>query len=262
MFKGKTLIGFIMFVLILSACSLQGTPAGTDATAPPVDDPAPPDMDPTPTATLTLIPTGTDAAPIVSVSMDTNCRNGQGAAFDYIGALMVGETAEVLARDTSGHYLYIRNPDGDGYCWIWDEYATILGDILPLPVYTPMPTPTPAPEFSVVYKNFEQCIDLYWIELTVVNTGALTWESYQLYTENTSLNTHDTTDEYRFADCEACGCEYVDEALTPGETGTVLSGLFLHHPPHGESFYAELMLCTQDGLGGKCLTHVLTFTVP
>ncbi len=262
MFKGKTLIGFIMFVLILSACSLQGIPAGTEATAPPADDPAPPDGDATPTATLTLVTTGTDAAPIVSVSMDTNCRTGQGAAFDYVGALMVGETAEVLARDTSGHFLYIRNPDGDGYCWIWDEYATILGEVLNLPAYTPMPTPTPMPAFSAVFKNIEQCVTWYNVELEVTNTGEVTWESYQLYLENTSLSLDDTISDDRFADCYACGCDYVDLSLAPGVTGTLGSRPFMDHVPHGESFYAELMLCTQNGLAGQCLTQVLTFTVP
>lgn len=99
------------------------------------------------TATDTPVPlptaTSTPSAPMVSVSVDTNCRVGPGNVYDYRGALLVGETAEVLALDPSGRFYYIPNPDANGYCWVWAEYATVVGSTAALPVYTPPPTPTP-----------------------------------------------------------------------------------------------------------------------
>ncbi|MGH8244977.1 MAG: hypothetical protein ACREUU_00935, partial [Gammaproteobacteria bacterium] len=66
------------------------TPKLTFTPQPPTD---------TPTVTLTLTPffTPTPLVPLISVSVNTNCRNGPGKAYSPEGALLVGETAEVLA---------------------------------------------------------------------------------------------------------------------------------------------------------------------
>src|SRR5512135_1880635 len=61
-----------------------------------------------PAATPTRVPP-TSVAPLISVSVDTNCRRGPGQVYDYLGGLMVGETAQILARDPSGLYWYIQN---------------------------------------------------------------------------------------------------------------------------------------------------------
>lgn len=107
--------------------------AVTAAPAEPSETPAPPTMAAPPN-------------PIISVSVDTNCRTGPGQIYDYVGALLVGEEAEVTAREATGRFWYIRNPDGIAdFCWVWDEYATILGDTSSLPVLAPPPTPTPVP---------------------------------------------------------------------------------------------------------------------
>jgi uncharacterized protein YgiM (DUF1202 family) len=79
----------------------------------------------TPTETLTPTPvfTSTPLIPQISVSEPTNCRVGPGKVYDRVGALLVGEVAEVVGRDPVGNYWYIRNPDSNGYCWLWGEYA-------------------------------------------------------------------------------------------------------------------------------------------
>jgi uncharacterized protein YgiM (DUF1202 family) len=99
---------------------------------------------PTPTFTLTL------AAPMVSVSMDTNCRTGPGNVYDLIGGLKIGETAAVVGRDAYNQYWIIKNPDNLGTCWIWGKYATVAGDTSKLPVIAAPPTPTPVPAVTNV----------------------------------------------------------------------------------------------------------------
>jgi hypothetical protein len=81
---------------------------------------------------------------MVSVSVDTNCRTGPGKIYDYIGALIVGETAEVVGQSMDGQYWIIKNPDQPGECWLWGYYATVEGPVAGLPKYTPPPTPTPS----------------------------------------------------------------------------------------------------------------------
>ena len=88
--------------------------------------PLPPTNTPTPTLSPTPIFTFTPLTPQISVSVATNCRAGPGKAYDRVGALLVGEFAQVVGRNPTGNYWYIRNPDSStGFCWVWGEYATL-----------------------------------------------------------------------------------------------------------------------------------------
>jgi hypothetical protein len=113
-------------------------PAEEETKAPSEETPQP---SLTPTATITLTPT--QDKPMVSVSVDTNCRTGPGKIYDWIGGLLVGEKAEVVGVSTDGQYWIIKNPDQNGECWLWGNYATVTGPTAELPKYTPPPTPTP-----------------------------------------------------------------------------------------------------------------------
>jgi uncharacterized protein YgiM (DUF1202 family) len=86
---------------------------------------------PSPTATITLTPTS--SVPMVTVSVNTNCRAGPGVVYDLVGALLVGEQAVVVGKYTAGNYWIINNPDGSGTCWLWGQYATVTGNTLGLP---------------------------------------------------------------------------------------------------------------------------------
>ena len=99
------------------------------------------------TPSLTPLPTltATPPFPMVSVTMDTNCRSGPGKVYDMIGALPVGKSAEVVGRDAYNQYWIIQNPNNPGTCWLWGQYATVTGDTSQLPVIAAPPTPTPLP---------------------------------------------------------------------------------------------------------------------
>ena len=116
-----------MQALAVTLESLQTTPT---LAVPPTETTQPsqtpePSVSSTPTITLTPTP----AAPMVSVSLDTNCRFGPHLVYDYRGALLKGETVEVVGRHSSQAWVLINNPDGDGTCWITTAYATIQGDV-------------------------------------------------------------------------------------------------------------------------------------
>ena len=127
-----------------------GVSSEVDSPAPSEDEtPAPPDQSAsiTPTPTITLTPTL--SVPMVTVSVNTNCRTGPGKVYDWLGALLVGEQAEVMARSADGQYWVIRNPDNNGgLCWLWGNYATVEGPIVNLPVWDPPPTPTPTHDWD------------------------------------------------------------------------------------------------------------------
>lgn len=115
--------------------SSGGDSSGGDNSAP-TDTPLPQE---TPQPTLTP----TSNTPTISVSVDTNCRQGPGNVYFQTGALLVGEITEVLGRLSNNQFVLVRNPDGGADCWLWMQYATISGDLNALPVMTPPPTPTP-----------------------------------------------------------------------------------------------------------------------
>jgi uncharacterized protein YgiM (DUF1202 family) len=82
----------------------------------------------------------------VLVSVDTNCRSGPGAGYSYLGALLVGEVAEVVGRNQESTYWIINNPDQPGgTCWLWGQYASVSGNIYGLPVYSAPGWTTPVP---------------------------------------------------------------------------------------------------------------------
>lgn len=114
-----------------------GDPAAVASDTPSSSAPVVTDTPAPPTATHT------PSVPQVSVSVNTNCRTGPGQAYPLLGALNVGQTAEVLGRNNDSSYFFIRNPSGGSNCWLWGQYATTEGNVGALPVFTPPPTPTP-----------------------------------------------------------------------------------------------------------------------
>ena len=95
----------------------------------------------TPTITMTPLP---DVA-MVTVSVSTNCRLGPGPTYGIVGALVVGEQAEVVGVAEDGQYWVIKNPTRAGECWLWGQHASVVGPTEELPMRTPPPTPTPSP---------------------------------------------------------------------------------------------------------------------
>jgi uncharacterized protein YgiM (DUF1202 family) len=107
--------------------------------------PAQPEFTATIALTSTVTLTSTPSVPMVSVSLDTNCRTGPGAAYDYLTALLVGEKAEVVGKYTSVTPAYWVIKKGLVTCWLLGQYATVEGDTSNLPEMIPPPSPTPPP---------------------------------------------------------------------------------------------------------------------
>lgn len=125
----------------------QATPIQSDQSAnPPANTPfLLPTLTPTIAASPTPNSTETPSIPIISVSLDTNCRTGPGQAYDIVGALLIGESTEVTGKNTSSGYWIVKNPDKPiSTCWLWGEYATVTGNQSSLVEVRIPPTPTPS----------------------------------------------------------------------------------------------------------------------
>jgi len=120
------------------AAQAQAAQATVEALLPPTQEPptqGPPTVQPT------------SSVPLLSVSMDTNCREGPNAdIWKAIGAVTVGQKAQIVAKYDKGHWYIVKNPaNPNERCWVYDFYATIEGDTSMLPKATIPPTPTPKP---------------------------------------------------------------------------------------------------------------------
>ena len=78
----------------------------------------------------------------LTVSQNTNCREGPSQEFNDVGALTPGQTAEVVGKDTVNNYWIIKLPSNPAVtCWLWGQYATVTGDTSQV---ANVPTPTKA----------------------------------------------------------------------------------------------------------------------
>ena len=227
-------------------------------------------ISPISTGTATLSPTAesspTLSKPMVSVSVQTNCRLGPDVSFELLGSLMPGLMAEVVGMDTSKLYYYIRNPqEPQNFCWLWGYYATTVGDITSLPLFTPMPTstptitPTPVPNFNITYTKLDSCVG-WFVEVKVKNTGSTVWSSGSIIANDSVTST--IISERKSEQFEGwTGClssSPIQGDLAPGESGSLHSFDFLYNPA-GHDILITIQLCTQNAMAGACLTKEITF---
>jgi hypothetical protein len=215
----------------------------------------------TPLLTPTLTFTFTPAVPMVSVSVNTNCRSGPGDPYAILGILTVGQTAEVVGHSPLNDNWIIKLPPNGTTCWLWTQYATVAGNTTGLPVVNPPPSPTPASSFKVVYVSKQTCSSGYGIKFQITNNGSVSWESNQVKaTDNSTSVTktvaYDTFPNYNSSDCSLISA---DLNLDPGETGTTSVFGFSANPT-GHTFTATIQVCSQNGLAGICLEKTITFT--
>lgn len=180
-------------LLIEQGSSQQQPPAGQEAATA------------TPEFTATPGPTSTPSVPQVTVSTNTNCRFGPGVVYSILDALLVGQTAEVVGKNSSvPNYWVIKRINGSGTCWLWGEYATVTGNTANLPEYpvpatptptaTPTATATPTPSAPAPVNNPTMAMVCIPNGLNFNHSGILSWEDksnnedgFNIYVNNVLL---------------------------------------------------------------------------
>ena len=216
----------------------------------------------TPTITFTLTPT----TPMVSVSVETNCRSGPGTVYDALGVLHVGETAQVVGKGADGGYWIIQLPKNPAVkCWLWDNYATVTGNTDGLakfsapPTPTPTASPTPPAQFDVIYSSTATCGLLYRFKFRITNNGSVTWESDRVVVTDQTTSQTTSVDRNDFPLFDTCIAVSADQNLEHGEVGITTSAIFNANPV-GHNITATLRLCSQDGMTGTCVEKTINFT--
>jgi hypothetical protein len=215
--------------------------------------------------TFTPVFTPTQVYPQITVSVPTNCRSGPGKVYSMEGALLVGEIAQIFGREPTGNYWLIRNPDsGPEFCWVWGEYATIWGNTAFLPVYTPPPTPIPtftptvAPSIDVSYGNLDSCSG-WWANLWISNTGSIPFKSIGITLKDTVTGTVVAQYSDGFIDQDGCQSTTIRDTLALDKSYRVSSPKFAYDPS-GHKIKASVIVCSETGQNGTCVTRNLSFT--
>jgi len=254
------------FVQTALSQTLQPTQEPTYTFTPEPPSPTPTEtVTPSPTLTATMIFTPTSVVPLISVSVATNCRVGPGRVYRRVGAILVGEVAEVYGRDPTGQYWYIRNPDANSsFCWAWGEYATVTGNVALLPVYTPPPTPTPtftptpSPDFDFVFTRLESCTG-WWPEFELENTGSLPFRSIGITVRDTVTDVVVASYADGFTNYDGCNDSSTKDTLAVDRT-RVVSGPEFSYNPTGHRLRTTIILCSDLDQNGMCVTRTIHFT--
>ena len=173
----------------------------------------------------------------------------------------------IVAREDSGYYWIIQNPDKAGTCWLWGEYATVTGTLTGLPIMTPPPSPTPSPTatpsqaFSVQFNNIHNCGGTAHITFYVTNSGSMPLESVEVVIIEIATTTtivNGSTDVPFVSTANGCPTELA--SLAPGAVGYLAVPSFV--PINSGAHAATIEICTADGMGGTCLLKDFSFTIP
>jgi hypothetical protein len=220
-----------------------------------------PEFTETPTLTPTVTLTPTPEIAMIYASSNTNCRTGPGVVYDWLVTMQEGDTSEAVAVDPTGDYWYIRRPgQPTEYCWLWGKYATPSGPFDSLPVYTPQPTPTLGFDYKATfYANVGDCGWFWVLQYRIDNTGGFTLESWKTNpTDHTGGSNPDPAEDDTFYDVTGCAAAGTQVDLTPGEAFYVLA--IFANDPTGHDITTKIKICTEDGLGGECLTKSIRHT--
>lgn len=228
------------------------------------------------TSTSTFEPTlePTQAGVWLTVQENTNCRTGQGSSFGWVTLIKPGERVEAIARNSSGDYYFVHNPNSPGsLCWLWSKYASATGNSTSLPVYTPQPTSTPRVtptmtltpiDVSFEYIGVENCGSDYYFRFFIKNTGALIWQSFKLTVVDQTDDTTFVHDSNFFQDARACAMGLEQADLTSGEYSYIVSynpGQMNYDPVGiGHTFEVTLTVYTNNNRIGKSVAKTLTLS--
>lgn len=146
--KYKILATILTLAFLMQACNIPTSapvtetptlPASPSPTQPPSTEP--PTQTPPPTNTPPPTLTATPSVPIAFPrDVAVNCRLGPGQAWIVLSGLNVGQTAQILGKNSDGSWWYIVDPFNSGRnCWVSASVTSTAGNLAGIPV---VQTPT------------------------------------------------------------------------------------------------------------------------
>jgi len=134
----------LLLILSMLACNLPSGAAVTPtaATLLSTNTPAQPSFTPIPSntplpsASPPPAATSTPTVPVASPKdVAVNCRFGPGIAWVAISALNIGQSSQIVGKNSDGSWWYIVDPFNSGRnCWVSVSVTNASGNLAPIPV--------------------------------------------------------------------------------------------------------------------------------
>lgn len=139
--KHQPFFASLLLLLSMLACNLPSTAPGTPTATilatntQPISTLIPPSTSlpsSTPPPTLTFTPTVPVASP---KDVAVNCRFGPGTAWVALSALNVGQSSQIVGKNSDGSWWYIVDPFSSGRnCWVSVAVTNSSGNVASIPV--------------------------------------------------------------------------------------------------------------------------------
>lgn len=216
-----------------------------------------------------------DESTTVSLSSATNCRTGPSANFDLVAIAEAGQDFNVVGQ-YDGPYLIVELPGGKE-CWLWLEYATVLGDTssLPYPEPPPEPSPEPSSPFVLSHYGYNNCgEDIYMAVVALSNNSGYAFDSayVNLIHLQSGGGTHGMFNEQNNGpflsnpnQCPSGGWDYLvpgSSKLNSGGSAYISMVANQRSSAYGENVQATVKVCTQDNQNGDCYEQTIVFGLP
>jgi len=237
----------------------------TQEAIPPVSTQEIPDVEPTSQEEqVNSTPTELSEKLIISANLNTNCREGPDTDYAIVGHLNRGQTSEVEGTNTYQTWWYIKNPENlEQYCWVWGDTTYVEGDISDLRVVTPPPPPPPGPNYDATFVGYSTCDEYIYAVFEIENTGATDLQSMSLLIINTTKEhqLHFTSMMNRPFSSDRKACMRNWGYMEPGDiayiAGDIVTSGYL-----GDEAQAQIKLCENDSLKGRCVDNIVNFEIP
>jgi len=128
--------------------------------------------------TLTITPTY--SVPMLTLSEQTNCRSGPGQDYEVLFTYLKGVKLEIIGNYPQENYWLVKSKESPtGECWLWGEYANVVGSYWAVASVTPPPTATmPLPAAPAVKWTFncdfvaaQMEVSFTWVDNATNETG-------------------------------------------------------------------------------------------
>lgn len=153
--KPQVFLSVISITALMLACNLpaasqQASPTQIAGTVPPLSsttvatntqsaETSTATLTPLPSELPTITPTATPSVPTVTPAKDpVNCRFGPGVEWVTVGALKVGESANIMGKTNDGNWWYIQLPSNpENFCWVGASVTVPSGNYGAVAVVAP-----------------------------------------------------------------------------------------------------------------------------
>ncbi len=159
---------------------------------------------------------------MLTVRESTNCRAGPGEAYEVVFTYLKGKKLEIVGRYDPGNFWLVKsNESPTGTCWLWGEYADVIGSYWTVSSVTPPSTSTSAPPRAPVIQEWNFTCDNGTLDFTVIWKDTTTGETgYRVFRNGKQIaelpaNSTAYTDMFNVSDNLTQSVEYYIQVYSP-----------------------------------------------